>query len=185
MGKMFYFCKRKAERENYEDFRKLKREHGYFKPRYSEKLFYIRTGIFTGKQALTLPCLPGQGIPSLTYVKVRIASRNVVFLWICVVHFLKIWFNICVGLRWFFVLLFNPANSVVTFWYGSGYGSSDPYLYLTDPDADPGSQKRSGSECGSGILVKSHKEITIQQRSRFLAVSGSTILPARMLKMEF
>jgi hypothetical protein len=25
--------KRKAERENYEDFRKLKREHGYFKPR--------------------------------------------------------------------------------------------------------------------------------------------------------
>jgi hypothetical protein len=25
--------KRKVERENYEDFRKLKREYGYFKPR--------------------------------------------------------------------------------------------------------------------------------------------------------
>jgi hypothetical protein len=29
----------------------------------------------------------------------------------------------------------------VTFWYGCGCGSSDPYLCLTDPDSDPGSLK--------------------------------------------
>ncbi len=35
----------------------------------------------------------------------------------------------------------------VTFWYGSvrGYGSSDQYLLLTTPDADPGGPKTYGS----------------------------------------
>jgi hypothetical protein len=56
-----------------------------------------------------------------------------------------------------------------TFWYGSGCGtgSSDPYDYLTDSDANPGGPKtygsygsRSGS--GSGTPVKSHKEVTKQ-----------------------
>ncbi len=49
----------------------------------------------------------------------------------------------------------------VTFWYG--YGSSDPYLRLTDPDADPGCPKT----YGSGTLVKSQKEVTKQKKSRF------------------
>ncbi len=29
----------------------------------------------------------------------------------------------------------------MTFWLGSGCGSSDPYLCLMDPDADPGGAK--------------------------------------------
>ncbi len=55
----------------------------------------------------------------------------------------------------------------VTFWYGSGCGSrsSDPYLWLTDPSADPGCPKTYGS--GSGTIVKSHKEVTKQKKSRF------------------
>jgi hypothetical protein len=44
------------------------------------------------------------------------------------------------------------CGSALTFWYGCG--SSDPYLCLTDPDADPGGPKTYGSECGSGTLVK-------------------------------
>ncbi len=66
---------------------------------------------------------------------------------------------------------FYQCCGAVTFWYGSG--SSDPYLGLTDPDADPGGPKTYGS--GSGILVhlhhsskkKSHKEVTKQKKSRF------------------
>ncbi len=61
----------------------------------------------------------------------------------------------------------------VTFWYGSGCGSgsSDPYLWLTNPDADPGGPKTYGSSgSGFGTLVhlyhsskiKSHKEVTKQ-----------------------
>ncbi len=52
----------------------------------------------------------------------------------------------------------------VTFWYGSGCGSgsSDPYLCLTDLDADPGGPKtygsyESGSGCGSTTLLSSKK----------------------------
>ncbi len=52
----------------------------------------------------------------------------------------------------------------VTFWYGSG--SSDPYLWQTDPDADPGGPKRygsygSGSGCGFGTDKKSKKLLEI------------------------
>jgi hypothetical protein len=32
----------------------------------------------------------------------------------------------------------HQCSASVTFWHGSGCGSSDPYLWLTDPDADPG-----------------------------------------------
>ncbi len=39
-----------------------------------------------------------------------------------------------------------------------GCGSSDLYLCLTDPDADPGGPKTYGS-CGSGTVVKCHKEV--------------------------
>ncbi len=47
------------------------------------------------------------------------------------------------------------------FWYGSGCGSasSDPYLCLTDPDADPGGPKTYVSD--SVTLVKSHKEVPV------------------------
>ncbi len=38
--------------------------------------------------------------------------------------------------------------------------STDPYLCLTDPDADPGGPKTYGSGCEVGTLVKSHKEVT-------------------------
>jgi hypothetical protein len=31
---------------------------------------------------------------------------------------------------------------------------SDPYICLTDPDADPGGPKTYGSGCGSGTLLK-------------------------------
>ncbi len=37
----------------------------------------------------------------------------------------------------------NQYWGSVTFWYGSG--SSDPYLWQTDPDADPGGPKTHGS----------------------------------------
>jgi hypothetical protein len=42
---------------------------------------------------------------------------------------------------------------------------ADPYLCLTDPDAGPGGLKiygSYGSGCGSGTLIKSHKEVTKQ-----------------------
>ncbi len=37
------------------------------------------------------------------------------------------------------IAYFLSVSGSVTFWYGSGCGSgsSDPYLWLTDPDADP------------------------------------------------
>jgi hypothetical protein len=44
---------------------------------------------------------------------------------------------------------FHRCCGSVTFWYGSG--PSDPYLCLTDPDADPGGPKTCGS--GSTTLV--------------------------------
>jgi hypothetical protein len=67
----------------------------------------------------------------------------------------------------------EPANQCcgsVTFWYGTGCGSesSDPYLCLTDPDADLRSPKEYGS--GSGTLIKSQKEVTKQQKSRFFLI---------------
>ncbi len=54
----------------------------------------------------------------------------------------------------------------VTFWYGSV--SSDPYLWLTNPDADPGGPKTYGFYRFYGKLVhlhhsskiKSHEEVT-------------------------
>jgi hypothetical protein len=41
---------------------------------------------------------------------------------------------------------FQCCCGSVTFWYGLGFvsGSSDPYLCLTDPDADPGGPKTFG-----------------------------------------
>jgi hypothetical protein len=40
-------------------------------------------------------------------------------------------------IRW--VRIRNPEYITVTFSYGSGcgYGSSDPYLFQTDPESDP------------------------------------------------
>ncbi len=67
-----------------------------------------------------------------------------------------------------FLYTFQQCCGPVTFWYGSG--SSDSYLCLTDSDADPESPKTYGaygSGCGSGLLVKSHKKVTKQQKSRF------------------
>ncbi len=43
----------------------------------------------------------------------------------------------------------EPVLGIREFWYGSGSGSSDPYLWLTDPDADQGGPKPYGSY-GSG-----------------------------------
>jgi hypothetical protein len=52
--------------------------------------------------------------------------------------------------RWnILVCSFWQCWGFVTFWYGSG--SSDPYLWLTDPGADPGGPKTYGS--GSPTLV--------------------------------
>ncbi len=63
-----------------------------------------------------------------------------------------------------FPCFFSLSSRVVDpwhFWYGSGCGSasSDPYLCLTDPDADSGGPKTYGS--GSVTLVKSHKEVKV------------------------
>jgi hypothetical protein len=58
----------------------------------------------------------------------------------------------------------------VKFWYGSGCGSgsSNPYLCLTDPYADPGDPKTYRSYGFIfGTLVNSHKEVTKQKKSRF------------------
>ncbi len=55
----------------------------------------------------------------------------------------------------------------VTFWYGSGCGSgsSDPYLWLKDPDRGSGKPKKPyGSGCEE--LVNNHKEVTKQKKSR-------------------
>ncbi len=76
----------------------------------------------------------------------------------------------------------------VTFWYGSGcgYGFSDPYLSLTDPNADPApdpalfvsdlydANKKPFFSPSFTLKVhlhlsskiKSHKEVTKQQKSR-------------------
>ncbi len=72
----------------------------------------------------------------------------------------------------------NQSLGSVTFWYGSG--SKDPYLWLTDPDANSGGPKTyrsygSGSGCGFGTLVhyiilqkeQRHKEVIKQYKSRF------------------
>ncbi len=55
----------------------------------------------------------------------------------------------------------------VIFWYGSG--SSDKYLWLTDPDsdADLGWPKSYGSGSGCGTLVKSQEEVTKQKKFKF------------------
>jgi hypothetical protein len=71
------------------------------------------------------------------------------------------------------VLCTQQCRGSVTAWYGSGSVSSDPYLWLTDPDGDPGWPKTYGSYgpgCGFGTLVylhhsskiKSHQEVTKQ-----------------------
>jgi hypothetical protein len=64
------------------------------------------------------------------------------------------------------IITLKQCCGSVTFWSGSGCGSgsSDPYLGLTDPDADPGGPKTygSGSGCVSGPLIKIHIEITKQ-----------------------
>ncbi len=46
----------------------------------------------------------------------------------------------------------NQYWGSVTFWYGSG--SSDPYLWLTDPDEDPKGPKTHGS--GSPSLIRTY-----------------------------
>jgi hypothetical protein len=60
------------------------------------------------------------------------------------------------------LLLRSSVVDPLTFWYESGCGSSDPYLCLTDPDADPGGPKtygsyESGTGCGSTTLLSSKK----------------------------
>ncbi len=56
-----------------------------------------------------------------------------------------------------FCLISYTVTSVADpwhFWYKSGCGSSDPYLWLTDPDVDPGGLKTYGSyRCESGKLL--------------------------------
>ncbi len=54
------------------------------------------------------------------------------------------------------ILNFNQCWGFLAFWFGSGCGpgSSDLYLWVTDPDADPGAQKRYGSY-GSGSGFRS------------------------------
>ncbi len=59
----------------------------------------------------------------------------------------------------------------ILIWYGSGCGSwsSDPYLWLTDPDADPGGPKTYGSGTLAHLhhssKIKIHKEVTKQEKS--------------------
>ncbi len=57
----------------------------------------------------------------------------------------------------------------MTFWYGSE--SADPYLCLTDPDADPGGPKHTGHkdpdpdpdpEHWYKVIKKSHKTVEIE-----------------------
>jgi hypothetical protein len=68
-----------------------------------------------------------------------------------------------------FLLVSSSVADPWHFLYGSG--SSDPYLWLMDPDADPGGSKTYGSGtlvhlCHSS-KIKSHKEVTKQYKSRF------------------
>ncbi len=70
----------------------------------------------------------------------------------------------------------------VTFWFwsGCGSGSSDPYLWLKNPDADQGGPQNyeSGSGCGFVTLVhllhsskiKSHEEVTNSRNQVFLII---------------
>ncbi len=55
----------------------------------------------------------------------------------------------------------------VTFWYG--FGSSDPCLWLTDHDVNPGGPKTYGSRSrfGSGTLVHLHHSSKIISRKEF------------------
>ncbi len=64
---------------------------------------------------------------------------------------------------WIYVI---DITSVVDPWHFGTDPDADPYLCLMDPDADPGGLKSYGSH-GSGTLVKSHKEVTKQEKSRF------------------
>ncbi len=67
------------------------------------------------------------------------------------------------------------------FWYGSG--SSDPYLCLTDPDADLGGPKiygsfGSGSGCGSGSTTLVFRIFTRISYRQFFGISAGPDLAA-------
>ncbi len=49
--------------------------------------------------------------------------------------------------------------------FGRGSGSSDPYIWLTDPNADPGGPTTSGSGCGFGTLVHLHHSSKIKSHT--------------------
>ncbi len=95
----------------------------------------------------------------LPYNQMVIPSTGTTFAVLCFEMFTRNfhrWFFFCLTTK----LTFQKCCGPVTFWYGSGSETSDPYLYLRDPDADPGGPKTYAS--GSGTQVKSLKEVTEQ-----------------------
>ncbi len=58
----------------------------------------------------------------------------------------------------------NQCWGSVTFWYGSVCGSSDPYLWLTDPDT--GGPKTYGSECKFETMVHLHNSSKIKSHKK-------------------
>ncbi len=59
-------------------------------------------------------------------------------------------------------LSFRQCCGSVTFWYGSGCGSSDPFLWLTDPDGDPvGPEKHDPEYWYIYIILQRFKEIKV------------------------
>ncbi len=92
--------------------------------------------------------------------------------WRCSPHYHCIFLSLMVriipaGLNKFKSFLLNACLrqccGCVT-WSGCGSGSSDPYLWLTDPDADPGGPKTYGSRWGSGsgtLIIYHWKDLAL------------------------
>jgi hypothetical protein len=82
------------------------------------------------------------------------------------------------------ILPFFVPMSVVDPWHfgtdpDAEFGSSDPYLCLTDPSANPGGPKTDGSGCGSGTLVKHRKEVKKPVLRIRDVYPGSDFFPSR------
>ncbi len=55
----------------------------------------------------------------------------------------------------------NQCWGSLTFWYGSGCGFSDPHLWLTDPDVNPGGPKTYGSWFGTLVHLHHSSKIKV------------------------
>jgi len=74
-------------------------------------------------------------------------------------------------LQWLLVLKglsHEQCSGSMTFWGGSGSGSSDPCFWLMDPDSDPDSDSDPDPDPGSGSCYFRHWPSECQQKTNFV-----------------